>query len=140
MKYKATDEYSENTRAHTFLREAKVLPQFIERVENATKKRCWIWIGSLKSDGYGQWRGNGAHRWLYQFLFGLLPPGTHLDHTCRIRACVNPFHLEPVTPRENYCRIRAEGPYEGDYESRFKWRGRWRTHKPQNKRGPRRVS
>jgi hypothetical protein len=25
----------------------------------------------------------------------------HLDHLCRVRHCVNPEHLEPVTPGEN---------------------------------------
>jgi hypothetical protein len=27
-----------------------------------------------------------------------------LDHTCRVRSCVNPAHLEPVTNRENGLR------------------------------------
>jgi hypothetical protein len=30
----------------------------------------------------------------------------HLDHLCRVRSCVNPAHLEPVTNAEN-CRRGA---------------------------------
>jgi hypothetical protein len=27
-----------------------------------------------------------------------------IDHLCRVRHCVNPAHMEPVTPRENILR------------------------------------
>jgi DNA-binding XRE family transcriptional regulator len=30
-----------------------------------------------------------------------IPEGLQLDHLCRVRCCVNPAHLEPVTNREN---------------------------------------
>ena len=30
--------------------------------------------------------------------------GLQIDHLCRVRCCVNPAHLEPVTPRENTLR------------------------------------
>ena len=35
---------------------------------------------------------------------GPIPEGLTLDHLCRVRACVNPAHLEPVTLRENTLR------------------------------------
>lgn len=31
-------------------------------------------------------------------------PGTHIDHLCRNRRCVNPTHMEVVTPNENWRR------------------------------------
>jgi hypothetical protein len=39
------------------------------------------------------------------FAHGSLPSdGLVLDHLCRVRACVNPMHMEPVTARENTLR------------------------------------
>jgi hypothetical protein len=35
---------------------------------------------------------------------GPIQPGLHLDHLCRVRLCVNPAHLEPVTPQVNILR------------------------------------
>jgi len=69
---------------------------------------CWIWTRGL-SNGYGSWaygpkadpiRG-GAHRYSYEISVGPIPEGLDLDHLCRIPACVNPTHLEPVTSAEN---------------------------------------
>jgi hypothetical protein len=40
-------------------------------------------------------------------MVGPVPEGMELDHLCRVHPCVNPEHLEPVTPREN--KLRGEG-------------------------------
>lgn len=70
---------------------------------------CWVWDGPATRDGYGQVsRERGfstrAHRYFYQKIIGAIPPGMHLDHRCRRRLCVNPEHLEPVSPGENIRR------------------------------------
>lgn len=68
---------------------------------------CWLWIGSLNASGYGQFNPGGrgrpvrAHRWAWEHLVGPIPEGLHIDHLCRNPPCVNPDHLEPVTPAEN---------------------------------------
>lgn len=62
---------------------------------------CWIWKGERSAHGYGLYGGKFAHRFVYEWLVGPVPKGIHLDHRCRQRGCVNPGHLEPVTPKEN---------------------------------------
>lgn len=71
---------------------------------------CWLWTATT-AHGYGNFRFDGkmvrAHRFAYTLLVGPIPAGLEIDHLCRIRACVNPFHLEPVTHREN--GLRGDG-------------------------------
>ncbi len=69
---------------------------------------CWDWTAALNSHGYGEvyWLGSprGSHRIVYSLLVGPVPVGLDLDHLCRVRHCVNPEHLEPVTRQENLLR------------------------------------
>lgn len=69
---------------------------------------CWLWTACLTSNGYGRFSWEGkvrlAHRVSYTLLVGPVPEGLELDHLCRVRHCVNPEHLEPVTRRENIHR------------------------------------
>jgi len=80
---------------------------------------CWMWLGKHDWHGYGTLKtrpvnykpGAGkkanyeaqtqAHIIAYYLFFGDIPQGKELDHTCRNKWCCNPFHLEPVTKREN---------------------------------------
>lgn len=70
---------------------------------------CWLWRAGKQSDGYGifQLRRRKpalAHRVAYKLWFGTVPDGFELDHLCRRRDCVNPYHLESVTHYENMRR------------------------------------
>lgn len=72
---------------------------------------CWLWRGKLTDKGYARTTFNGvqtgAHRKAYELLAGPIPEGLELDHLCRVRHCVNPDHLEPVTHEENVARAKA---------------------------------
>jgi hypothetical protein len=67
----------------------------------ADENGCWIWQAQRDPDGYGRiqvgTRNALAHR------ISCVGPltGDELDHMCRVRACVNPAHLRPLSKREN---------------------------------------
>lgn len=69
---------------------------------------CWLWLGYRDEDGYGRIKvdghSRGVHRIVYDELVGPVAEGLTLDHLCRVRHCVNPDHLEPVTKRVNDLR------------------------------------
>lgn len=69
---------------------------------------CWLWHGYRMPFGHGRVRVGGrkvlVHRWVYEHLVGPIPPGLVLDHLCRVPACCNPEHLDPVTNPENVNR------------------------------------
>jgi len=75
---------------------------------------CWVWPHRDKA-GYGISFYDGRrwlpHRWAYTFLRGEIPEGLELDHMCRNRGCVNPWHLEPVTRSENARRTYREAEH-----------------------------
>jgi hypothetical protein len=62
---------------------------------------CWLWRGRIAPNGYGTIGKEYAHRVAYERARGPIPAGMELDHLCRVKACVNPDHLEVVTKSEN---------------------------------------
>lgn len=79
---------------------------------------CWLWTGPL-TNGYGTWRGHGAHRVIWELLRGPIPPTQVSDHichdpalcaggyTCPHRACVNPDHIVITTRAANLAAERT---------------------------------
>jgi hypothetical protein len=70
---------------------------------------CWEWTGRTSASGYGvvaigHTEKRRAHRVMYELVVGPIPEGLQIDHLCRVRNCVNPDHLEPVTHAENLLR------------------------------------
>lgn len=102
------------------------LERMLEDLDKTTLDGCWLrtkWIS--RSNGYASFyllEGRtrvGAHRAAYELMVGPIPVGYHVDHLCHgwddtcfqteclHRRCVNPAHLEAVTPQMNRIRSRA---------------------------------
>lgn len=66
---------------------------------------CRVWAGAPGLNGYGRMSvGNASdyvHRLAYVTWVGPIPEGLTIDHLCRVRLCLEPSHLEPVTRAEN---------------------------------------
>src|SRR5258708_4089556 len=70
---------------------------------------CWQWMGTGTQQGYGLFNAGSrrtiaAHRFAYLLVKGPIADGMVLDHLCRNPGCVNPAHLEAVTPQINTLR------------------------------------
>jgi hypothetical protein len=77
---------------------------------------CWV-VPKVADKGYAVMtvgsRADGSrttahvHALLYDEVVGDAEPSSVKDHLCRVRACMNPDHVEPVTNVENV--MRGEG-------------------------------
>lgn len=93
---------------------------------------CWRFNGYINDSGYGEIETPGvrrrlkAHRAVWQLAMGDIPPGMEIDHLCHgrdltcpggtrcmHRRCVNPAHLEPVTPLVNNSRGKSPSGTNG---------------------------
>lgn len=83
---------------------------------------CWVWNFSKTASGYGQVyfaklkRPVVAHRAMLFALGKEIPSNMEVDHLCRERLCINPDHLEIVTPLEN---VRRSVPYWKSRKTNF---------------------
>jgi hypothetical protein len=82
-------------------------PEYVVE-DRSYQSACWVWVRCLDQDGYAQvtreGRSRRAARVFYEDHIGPIPDGLVIDHLCRVRPCVNPAHLEPVTNAENLRR------------------------------------
>lgn len=94
------------------------MQRFWSKAEVGDPHECWPWVRAMNRYGYGKfgmppvesggkWTTVGAHRIAYELTRGEIPDGLQIDHLCRVRHCVNPFHMEPVTLVENVRRGMA---------------------------------
>ena len=91
---------------------------------------CREWLGYRSQEGYGLLRikqvGHVAHRVAWIIHHGQpIPHGLVIDHLCCNRGCVNPKHLEAVTPQDNMARIK--NPPEGWIPAGDSGRRRYQT-------------
>lgn len=95
-------------------RQSRDLARFFDKVQ--ITPTCWIWVGQLNGSGYGKFSINerfvAAHRYAHTIFVGPIPDGYEVDHVkargCTDKRCVNPAHLEAVTPEENLARSMAD--------------------------------
>jgi hypothetical protein len=74
---------------------------------------CWPWQAHIGTHGYGMFHFEGRDQTASHVAYVLfredLADGHVPDHLCRVRACVNFWHLEAVTVLENNLRGNAAG-------------------------------
>jgi hypothetical protein len=72
---------------------------------------CWLWQGTIDHYGYGTLSIRGhpykAHRLSYLLAHRTLPGDKFVLHSCDVRHCVNPAHLELGTHNDNLEHMRV---------------------------------
>lgn len=106
-----------------------VAERLAARVSIDPETGCHNWSGG-NVRGYGLLRVGDkqryTHRVAYELAHGPIPGGYQVDHLCRNPACINPEHLEAVTPAENTARSTNKGGVAIRTGKCFRGHGDWR--------------
>lgn len=104
-------------------KDAAAAERLRSKLTSTEEGKCWPWGASRTPSGYGQIRFRGsvwlAHRAAYTLFVGKIPDGLEIDHTCQVRLCCNPSHLEPVTGPENIRRYLESAAYRERQLARY---------------------
>lgn len=102
------------------------LGRFMDKIFYCPITGCWLWGGTLNGPyrgwptgyEYGRFfigidRYVLAHRFSYKAFVGNIPDSEQIDHLCKNPRCVNPAHLQSVTPMVNGKRSLNVGSVNG---------------------------
>ena len=96
--------------------------RFWSKVHRGTDDECWEWTAARMSGGYGEFGMHGsvlgAHRVAWGLIHGKIPIGLVVRHTCRLRHCVNPAHMELGPHTENMRDKVRDGTNVGSLSNR----------------------
>ena len=106
-------------------RKVELAVRFHQKINFDGEDDCWLWIAGKNNTDYAAYStgkevcgSSVAHVFAWWWLKGSRPSDQQglldLDHLCRVRWCVNPKHLEPVTRQENL-RRGAWARFAGDH-------------------------
>lgn len=94
--------------------------RFMEKVAIDAVSGCWNWTASKTKRGYARFWFHGkvrrGARLAYQMMGGEIARDEEADHLCENEGCVNPAHIEPVSPEENKRRQHARRLARADRE------------------------
>jgi len=104
--------------------DSRTLQRFFDKIQQS--RLCWEWTSAQDLHGYSLFwckqKTRLAHRVSYEIFKGFVPHDLQIDHLCKNKKCVNPDHLELVTPQENMNRV--------DWKERITF-NETKTHCPQ---------
>jgi hypothetical protein len=86
--------------------------RFLDRLVDGPNG-CWEWTMARNRAGYGEFCSDRrvllAHRWMWEFMHGPIPPKVCVLHRCDNPPCVNPSHLFLGTRAGNARDMIAKG-------------------------------
>jgi hypothetical protein len=90
-----------------------IISRFMDKVD-ILDNGCWEFTSCIGRNGYARFKLFGrlrlAHRVAYELYVREIPKGFHLHHTCEFKACVNPQHLRPFSPRDHIVLLSPNAP------------------------------
>ena len=75
----------------------------VMKVSSKVESPCWIWPKGINGRNlYGHILTNFGQMQSHRFTYELrtdkpFPDGMDPDHICEIKACCNPYHIEPIS-------------------------------------------
>lgn len=85
--------------------DTELLANMQKKISMVPWSGCWIWMGGVDKDGYGQSSRHNknirTHRLSWILHGNELKDGYVLMHSCDMPACVNPDHLSQVLQSTN---------------------------------------